>query len=266
MTKLSDLANLSGRNSLVTGAAGSLGSILVDTLAELGSGLILVDRNHDALNSLASELTQKYKNKVWVYHCDLEKEAEREGLANFVSQIGSLSVLLNNAAFVGSCDLVGWAEPFESQKIEAYRRSLEVNLTAPFHLSQLFLPIMRKSPSASIINVSSIYGRWGPDWRMYDGTSMANPAGYASSKGGLLQLTRWLATTVAPSVRVNAIAPGGIFRGQPDSFCRRYADRVPMRRMATEEDFRGVTGFLASEMSSYMTGQVLYVDGGWGVW
>ena len=95
---------------------------------------------------------------------------------------------------------------------------------------------------------------------------MASPAAYGASKGGLIQFTRWLATTLAPEVRVNAISPGGVARGQPDSFVSRYEARTPLRRMATEDDFRGAVAYLATDMSAFVTGQVLAVDGGWGVW
>ncbi len=95
---------------------------------------------------------------------------------------------------------------------------------------------------------------------------MSNPAAYGASKGGLLQLTRWLATTMAPTVRVNAISPGGIARGQAQAFVERYKARTPLGRMATEDDFRGVVAYLATDMSAYVTGQNLLVDGGWGVW
>ena len=95
---------------------------------------------------------------------------------------------------------------------------------------------------------------------------MANPAAYAASKGGLLQLTRWLATTLAPKIRVNAISPGGIARNQPSSFVERYEARTPLGRMATEDDFRGAIAYLASDMSTYVTGQNLRVDGGWCSW
>src|SRR5437588_791424 len=79
----------------------------------------------------------------------------------------------------------------------------------------------------SVINISSIYGLAGPDWRLYEGTSLGNPAAYAASKGGLIQMTRWLATTMAPRVRVNAIAPGGVFRDTPEPFLSRYVARTP---------------------------------------
>ena len=127
-------------------------------------------------------------------------------------------------------------------------------------------PLLKKSRGGSIINIASIYGSYGPDYQLYEGTSMGNPAAYAASKGGLLQLTRWLATTLAPNVRVNAISPGGVFRNQPENFVKRYVARTPLRRMATEEDFCGAISYLSSDLSRYVTGQNLAVDGGWGVW
>ena len=95
---------------------------------------------------------------------------------------------------------------------------------------------------------------------------MGNPAAYAASKGGLIQLTRWLSTTLGPDIRVNTISPGGIFRNQPKEFVRRYKDRTPLKRMATEEDLKGATAYFASELSSYVTGQNILVDGGWTTW
>ena len=95
---------------------------------------------------------------------------------------------------------------------------------------------------------------------------MGNPAAYAASKGGLLQLTRWLSTVVAPDVRVNAVSPGGVWRNQPAEFVKRFIDRTPLKRMATEEDFKGIIAYLSSDLSSYVTGQNIIVDGGWTVW
>jgi NAD(P)-dependent dehydrogenase (short-subunit alcohol dehydrogenase family) len=177
-----------------------------------------------------------------------------------------LNILVNNAAFVGASDLPGWGVPFEQQTIETWRRALEVNLTAVFDLCQGFTPLLKEAEGASIINIASIYGLNGPDWGLYEGTSMSNPAAYGASKGGLIQLTRWLATTIAPYIRVNSISPGGVFRRQPESFLRRYKAKTPLGRMANEDDFRGVMAYLGSDMSSYVTGQNLIVDGGFGTW
>ena len=133
-------------------------------------------------------------------------------------------------------------------------------------MSQAFAPELRSAINGNIINITSIYGEQGPDWRLYEGTKMGNPAAYSASKGGLAQLTRWLATTLAPDIRVNALSPGGIFRNQPNEFVDRYVNKTPLERMANESDFSGAIAFLASDLSAYMTGQILSIDGGFGVW
>ena len=261
------LMNLEGRRALITGATGGLGSVMADTLAELGADLILVDLPGADFSTLKKLLEDNWGIKVWSYHCDLEQNSQRQELVDYVKNDHDiLDILINNAAFVGTSKLSGWSTNFESQTVETWQRALEVNLTAPFHLCQALTSLLNKSNKASIINIGSIYGHYGPDWRLYDETDMANPAAYGASKGGLLQFTRWLSTTLAPSIRVNAISPGGIYRNQPDLFVKRYESRTPLQRMGTEDDFKGITAYLSSDMSSYVTGQVFFVDGGWGVW
>ena len=176
-----------------------------------------------------------------------------------------LNCLINNAAFVGTSDLSGWNVPFEQQTAETFTRALEVNLTAVFDLAKGFSAILKNSKGANIINIASIYGMYAPDWDLYEGTSMNNPAAYGSSKAGLIQLTRWLSTQLAPQVRVNSISPGGIFRNQEKEFVKRYEAKTPLGRMATEDDLKGAIAYLASDLSRYVTGQNLSVDGGWGV-
>jgi len=266
MTSLKDLMNLHGRRALITGAAGGLGRAMANSLAELGADIVLVDLREANCENLSSEVSERHGVTAEVITCDLEAEDERVELASRVLASGGLNILVNNAAFVGTSGLTGWAEPFEAQSLETWHRAMEVNLTSVFHLCQLFTPALRSAVGASIINVSSIYGQWGPDWSLYEGTKMANPAAYSASKGGINQLTRWLATTVAPDIKVNAISPGGVEREQDEKFIERYQSRTPLARMATEDDFRGAVAYLASDMSEYVTGQVLAVDGGWGAW
>jgi NAD(P)-dependent dehydrogenase (short-subunit alcohol dehydrogenase family) len=266
VTTVKALINLKGRRALVTGAAGALGRVMTSTLAELGADLVLLDRAATPLAALADETRQAWGVDIVVCHCNLESQEERETVIATLKQEGRLDILVNNAAFVGTSGLQGWGVPFEQQSIETWRRALEVNLTAAFHLCQGLAPLLDVSGNGSIINIGSIYGEYGPDWGLYAGTAMSNPAAYSASKGGLLQLTRWLATTMAPKVRVNAISPGGIARGQVEEFVQRYEARTPLGRMATEDDFRGAVAFLASDLSAYVTGQNLSIDGGWGVW
>ena len=267
MITIKQLLNLKERRALITGATGELGKIMADTLAELGANLILVDRPGSDFQSQSSSLIQRWGIEVEYRSCDLEQQDQRAELVGWLKNSGDgLNILINNAAFVGTSELQGWAVPFQEQTIETWRRALEVNLTAVFDLCQSLTPMLKVAEGASIINIASIYGKCGPDWSIYEGTSMSNPAAYGVSKGGLIQFTRWLATTIAPQVRVNAISPGGIFRNQPEKFVERYEAKTPLGRMANEDDFRGVTAYLASDLSRYVTGQNHSVDGGWGVW
>ena len=267
MTTIKELINLKGRRALITGATGGLGKVMADTLAELGADLILVDLEGSDFDSLTTSLTERWNIKVEHRFCDLEQQAQRSELMAWLKSGGQrLNILINNAAFVGVSELQGWGVPFEQQTVETWRRALEVNLTAVFDLCKGLTPLLRNTEGASIINIASIYGMYGPDWSLYEGANMSNPAAYGASKGGLIQFTRWLATTIAPCVRVNAISPGGIFRSQPEIFLQRYKVRTPLGRMGTEDDFRGVIAFLASDMAKYVTGQNLAVDGGWGTW
>jgi NAD(P)-dependent dehydrogenase (short-subunit alcohol dehydrogenase family) len=259
-----DLFDLTGRVAVITGGAGHVGRTMARALADRGAQVALVDRAQDSLERAAAETPQA---RLATYACNLQDEDERSELADRIrAELGRADVLVNNAAFVGDSRLTGWVVPFAEQTIDTWRQALEVNLTAPFHLAQLFHPMLAASGHGSIINIGSIYGMLGPDMALYEGTSMGNPAAYAASKGGLVQLTRWLATTLAPDVRVNCITPGGVERGQPEAFAARYVARTPLRRMARESDFAGAAVFLASDASAYVTGQNLVVDGGWSAW
>ena len=266
MTSINSLISLQHRRAVVTGALGGLGRVISSTLAELGANLILVDKTSSKPHDFIQQLQESYGVYVDYFSCDLESEHDRKSCTETILTFNRLDILVNNAAFVGSTDLTGWSVPFQNQSLSTWRRAIEVNLTAPFHLCQALSPLLKESDCASIINVGSIYGEYAPDWSLYDGTSMSNPCAYSSSKAGLIQMTRWLSTTLAPNVRVNAISPGGIYRSQNPLFVERYNTRTPLNRMAVEDDFRGVVTFLAGDMSSYITGQNIYVDGGWGVW
>ncbi len=254
---LERLSDLSGRVALVTGAAGHLGQLFCRLLLEQGATVYGVDRP-----AVIAHLPER----VIPLPFELAEKEAIELIYTQIAQEGRLDILVNNAAFVGTDAHPGWAVPFEQQSVETWRNCLEVNLTVPFALVQRMTPLLRQNNKGVIINVGSIYGSTGPDWRLYAGTAMANPAAYGASKGGLHQLTRWLATTLAPTIRVNALVPGGIFRNQPESFVQAYSQCTPLGRMATEEDMAGAFLYLCSDMSAYVTGQELHVDGGWLSW
>jgi NAD(P)-dependent dehydrogenase (short-subunit alcohol dehydrogenase family) len=267
MRNINTLMNLHGRTALITGATGNIGQELALTLAELGANIILVDLPSSKFSIIENKLLRKYDISVKNIPCDLENEKSRQKLIDQINkEEENLNILIHNAAFVGESNLKGWVSDFENQDLDSWKRAFEVNLTSVFHLTKGLTKKLRESQSSSIINVSSIYGLNGPDLSLYEGTKMGNPAAYSASKGGLIQLTRWLATTLAPDIRVNCISPGGVWRNQPKKFVERYEARTPLKKMASEEDLKGVTAFLASDMSSYVTGQNILIDGGWTSW
>lgn len=266
MKTLAALSDLKGQVALITGGAGHIGRAVAGGLAELGCRLCLLDTPASAVDTVAAGLAQRWHTQVVPLRLDLEDEAARSSLpALLQAQFGRLDILINNAAFVGDSQLEGWVVPLEQQSMHAVRRCLEVNLTAGFHLAQVCAPMLRAA-QGRILNVGSIYGVLGPDMSLYDGTHMGNPAAYAMSKGGLVQLTRWLSTVLAPDVRVNSISLGGVFRNQPEAFVERYVARTPLGRMASEEDFLGAVAYFTSGLSAYVTGQNLMIDGGWSAW
>lgn len=255
--------DLSGRTAVVTGGAGPLGSVLSAALADAGARVVVVDLDEQACATTARSLTGSGHESIAANL--LEPRGIRD-VVTAIERLGACDILVNNAAFTGTSGVPGFAVPFDEQTDEAFTMALALNLTAPFSLTRQLAHLLRASGRGSVINVSSIYGLVGPNMGLYEGTRMGNPAAYAASKGGLAQLTRYLATVLAPDIRVNAFAPGGIARGQDDAFVERYERLTPLGRMATEGDFRGVVAWLASDAAAYVTGQVIAVDGGWTAW
>lgn len=266
LKNLSQLADLSDRCALVTGAAGGVGEAICQALAESGCHVVLTDRDQSSLQQRVDEITAHGGKASWVVTDLLDWEPATSSLRKEIDRIGRLDILINNAAFVGTSGLSGWAVPYGRQDADLWQRVLELNLTVPFRLAQLFRGQLAANHCGSIVNISSIYGMLGPDQRLYEGTTMGNPAAYAASKGGLIQLTRWLATSLPPGVRANAIALGGIERGQPETFQSAYVSRTPLGRMGCEEDVKGAIAYLSSDLSRYVTGQLLPIDGGWSAW
>lgn len=267
MATIKEYSNLKGRVAAVTGGAGYLGRTMAHTLAEAGADIAIIDIRQDGIDKICAELRDKWQVRTCGLVVDLEKEAEVRAVPEkIIRELGRMDILINNAAFVGTSNLTGWGVPFDQQETPSWRRALEVNLTAVFELTQAAAPFLRQSGHGVIINTASIYGIVGPDPRLYTDLAMFNPAAYAASKGGVVQFTKWCATVLAPDIRVNAITPGGIFRNQDPKFLERYESRTPLKRMAHEDDFIGATIFLASDLSRYITGQNIIVDGGFSVW
>lgn len=267
------LFDLSGKTALVTGASGILGRYFCAGLAESGAAVALVDIREDGVRELAAELAAKYGVKAQGFVCDVsDPQSVRSMVKQVVTAFGHIDILHNNAAGK-SDDLDAFFAPFEDYAFDQWRQIMAVNLDGMFLVAQAVgKQMVGQGRGGSIIQTSSIYGLMGPDQRIYEGSfylgrQINTPAVYSASKAGVIGLTQYLATYWADKgIRVNAIAPGGAESGQNDEFMRRYSARIPMGRMAKAHEIVGALLYLASDASSYVTGQTIAVDGGLAAW
>lgn len=247
-----DRFGLAGRVALVTGASSGLGARFARVLAEAGAAVVLVARRADRLEALAAELPGAV-----VAPTDLADPGRREAaVAAALDHHGRIDVLVNNAG------LSDGPQPAESEDPADFAATVEVNLNAAFHLARLVAPGMLERRGGSIVNIASVHG--------LVASSPNRQAGYVASKAGLVGLTRELACQwAAAAVRVNAIAPGYFATELTDTMLdeergRQWIERnTPMRRVGAPHELDGVLLFLASDASTYVTGQTIAVDGGW---
>ncbi len=268
--------DLSGRVAVVTGGAGLLGAEFCRTLAEAGASVAVLDLNAQAAQQIASALCEAgYDARS--YAADIsDREAVRALVASVVSDLGRLDILVNSAAldpkFDASAAQKGIAlGSFEDYPLDQWNAALNVNLTGLFLITQACVrPMLEQGKKGSIINICSTYGLNGPDQRIYikDGKRVAfKPVYYTVTKGGVLGFTKYLAAYYAGTeIRVNALTPGGVFNNHEDYFVTNYSAKTILGRMARKDEMNGALLFLASDASSYMTGNNVVVDGGWTAW
>ena len=268
-----DLFSLEGRTAVVTGGAGIIGQRLCRGLAEFGAKVAVIDIDGDAARALADMLRQDYGADALGVPCDVADPSSVAAMVDEVgAKLGSVDVLHNNAAAKGR-DLEAFFAPYEDFSYDTWRAIMAVNLDGMFLVSQAVGRVLiRQGKRGSIVQTSSIYGILGADKRIYEGShylgrAINTPAVYSASKAAVLGLTRYLATYWAEAgIRVNAVTFGGVESGQNETFRQRYGARVPMGRMGQAEEMVAAVLFLASDASSYVTGQNLIIDGGLSAW
>lgn len=233
---------------VVTGGNGLLGKKMVSSFKDQGARVIAAD--------IYFEVSEENDLKL-----DITDESSiKNGIDFVIKKYGRLDGWVNNA-YPRTAD---WGEKFENIPFESWQKNVNMHLNGYFLCCQMALEQMKKQEFGSLINMSSIYGLVGPDFTVYEGTSMTMPAAYSAIKGGLNNLTRYLAAYYGPhQIRVNSISPGGIFDNQPESFVQNYNKKVPLRRMGTPKDIVAAVHYLLSDEASYITGHNLVVDGGW---
>ncbi|MGE0878127.1 MAG: SDR family NAD(P)-dependent oxidoreductase [Acidimicrobiia bacterium] len=244
---------LDGRVAVVTGASSGLGNRFARALAAAGADVVVAARRRERLDALVADLP----GSPLAVRCDVTVDADLQALVDTaIDRYGRIDVLVNNAGIREGDD------PIEHEPFDEFRATIETNLISAFRLSQLVAPTMIAAKRGAIVNITSVQGDVGSG-------SLAQP-GYAASKGGLNNLTREMATNWARhGIRVNALAPGYFASELTAEMManERALDwlkkKVPMRRIGEEGELDGALLFLASDASTYVTGSVLVVDGGY---
>lgn len=248
-----DLFDLTGRTAIVTGGSRGIGREMAEGLAEAGANLVLCARKAEQLDATVSQFAAN-GFQAFGKACDVSKPDEVNAVIDAaIERFGSVDILINNAG-------TSWGAMPEEMPIERWQQVIDVNLTGCFLFAQAAGRVMLKQGKGSIINIASIAGM----------TSSANGpfyAGYVASKAGLIGLTRELAASWGrKGIRVNAIAPGFFHSKMADAVIEIYERSIQensvIPRVGEEGELKGITVFLASDASSYVTGQTIAIDGG----
>lgn len=269
-----DPFDLSGRVAIVTGAGGILGPGFCEILAAHGAHVAMLDIDAAAVERAAEAVrTAVAGASLLVAPCDVADPASvEETVARVATDLGGVDILHNNAA-TKTADIDAFFAPFEEYRLDTWRDVMGVNLDGMFLMAQAVgRRMLAQGRGGSIVQTASIYGVVAPDQRTYEGShylgrTINTPAAYSASKAAVVGLTRYLAAYWGHAgIRVNALTPGGVESGQNEEFSRRYATRVPLGRMARAGEMPSALLYLASDASSYVTGQNLIVDGGLSCW
>jgi len=271
-----DKFNLKDHVAVVTGGVGLLGSEFCKTLAEAGAVVAVVDLNGDAAIKVADALIKDGYKAKGIATDITSPDSVNAMVALVLSTFGRLDVLVNSAALDPKFDPDAASKgiapgAFEDYPLEQWNAALNVNLTGMFLVTQACVkPMIAQNKKGSIINICSTYGLNGPDQRIYikDGKRVAyKPVYYTTTKAGVMGFTKYLAAYYAETeIRVNALTPGGVFNNHEEYFVKNYSAKTILGRMAKKDEMNGALLFLASDASSYMTGNNVVVDGGWTAW
>lgn len=263
-----ELFSLKNKTAIVTGALGLLGRKHCEALANAGANVVVADLDEARAAEFAEYLGEQHGGLKVDVTSERSLKTAREQIMN---RYGTIDILVNNAAINDMFENPGMAKElsaFENYPLDAFKKSLEVNITGVFLASQIFGAAMVEVGYGSIINIASTYGVVGPDQSIYrnecgEQTFYKSPV-YPVTKGAVVNFTRFLAAYWGNrGVRVNTLSPGGVENGQNEIFIQNYSAKTLLGRMADAADYQGALVFLASDASAYMTGANLIVDGGW---
>ena len=218
--------------------------------------MIIASRNVEKINAAAEKFRVDGLD-VYAMRLDQEDHGSILALKNEIKQrFGRLDVFVNNAV---SRPMRSYDDP-----IENYAESMRMNATGCMDILREMADLIAEGGGGSIINIASMMGMFGPDLSNYEGTDMGYPSpDYFFHRGGMINLTKYLARMLAgKNIRVNSISPGGLFNNQPARFLENYCKKVPLGRMANNDDIKGLIVLLASQAGAYINGENILMDGG----
>lgn len=270
------LFSIQDRVILITGAFGFIGWEISKTFLRCGAKVILGGHNKLKCDTIRDELEREFSsNSFLVCHLDITDILKIETcIKKSTEAFSRIDVLINNAAIDAKFDKDNSdkinVNRFEHYPIDLIKESIEINQLGTIQMTQCVCKQMVKQGSGNIINVGSSYSVIAPNQTLYyfgEGNIKYKPVDYVASKSFIPNFTRYIATFYTKeNIRCNAILPHGVFNNHDEKFLSNYAQLSPMGRMCEVEELRGPFVFLASDASSYMTGSLLVVDGGWSAW
>ena len=267
----SDIFDVSEKVIIVTGALGLIGLEYAKILSYRGARVMMIDvfTETEARTSINKNFSGESRSRVTYFQGNItDKESLQSIRQEIIKQYHKIDVLINNAAInpkvEGTKKRTSTKKGFEDLALDDWERELKVNLTGTMLCCQIFGAVMKSG--GSVINIASTYGIVAPDQSLYP-KGFVKTATYGVSKGAIINLTKYLATYWGKKgIRVNAVAPGGVYNGQDKNFVKKYSAKTPLGRMAKAHEYNGIIVYLASDASSYSTGALYVVDGGWTAW
>lgn len=256
MTDYPSKIRLSRKTAVVSGGLGLIGREICRAFVQAGARTLIID--------IDAKEGRKFAEELGPDACYLNFDLTRLGkidrfMDGLNTKYGGIDILVNNA-YPRTSD---WGVIVEELNLDSWRKNVDMQLNSYSWMARKACMLMKKR-GGSVINIGSVYGVLGNDFTVYEGTGLSSPMAYAAIKGGVLNLSRYLASYFGKyNIRVNTVCPGGVFNNQDKRFVGNYSHRIPLKRMAGPEEVAGAVLFIASDLASYVTGAALMVDGGW---